>query len=163
MTLNLSSNHIGPKGAKYLANALKKNNVISSSSHSIISTTYFLQTLTILNLSSNPIGDQGAQHLANALQQNKVIFSHCYSIITRYLFHVETCYTSSRFQCNRSKRSKISRQCSTTEHSKILIFFWYQSLYLLYIDTHYTALCKQSNRRRRCKTVCQYSTKKQSN
>ncbi len=76
---------IGDKGAQYLAEALRQNEVISPFSFSHSTVHYVTQTLTTMDLRFNQIGSQGAEHLANALEQNKVTF---------YLFLIFSFYHS---------------------------------------------------------------------
>jgi len=74
--LNLENNQIGNEGARYLADALKINNVriVFHLILLIIISFIFIQTLTELNISCNHIDDEGAKHLADALITNNVIF-----------------------------------------------------------------------------------------
>ncbi|NXA50672.1 NLRC3 protein, partial [Nothocercus julius] len=78
---SLRSNSIGPKGAKALADALKKNQVLLSLNlqHNVIKEegTMFLaealstnHRLTTLHLQKNSIGTHGARKIAEALKQN---------------------------------------------------------------------------------------------
>ncbi|NXA41590.1 NLRC3 protein, partial [Eudromia elegans] len=78
---SLRSNSIGPKGAKALADALKKNQVLLSLNlqHNVIKeegATFLAEALltnhrlTTLHLQKNSIGTHGARKIAEALKQN---------------------------------------------------------------------------------------------
>jgi Ran GTPase-activating protein (RanGAP) involved in mRNA processing and transport len=82
-TLSLDNNSIGDEGAKYLADALRENDVISLRHFLIILITHcFIQVLTTLDLRTNDIDTPGAQYLANALIENKVKFLSRFLIVS---------------------------------------------------------------------------------
>ena len=74
--LDLGYNHIGDKGARYIADVLRKNKVTSILYFLICSYIYFdnfTQTLTFLDLTLRRITDTEATYLADGLRENSVI------------------------------------------------------------------------------------------
>ncbi len=79
--MDLKYVNIANKRAQYLANVLKQNKV-RSTTISLASSLYLMQTVIILHLERNSIDAQGIQHLANAFSENtvKLIFGFILSV-----------------------------------------------------------------------------------
>lgn len=97
MQLSLFNNQIGNKGARYLGEALEKNNVREKSILSFLSYLYYLKKgLKYLGLANNQIGPEGAQYLGEGLQNNKVRKKNkqnLFIIFIFIIFYAVTCYT----------------------------------------------------------------------
>ena len=73
LKLNLEVNCIEASGAKYIADALEKNQVNNTTINIFFLHLFFsYQTLISLNLTRCSIGPVGTKYLANALMKNHV-------------------------------------------------------------------------------------------
>lgn len=94
-TLHLLNTHLGNKGAKVLAHALKHNT-----------------SLTYLALENNQIGNEGAETLANALQHNTSLTGLCLlnNQIEFNLFEIIQDLINTRAEISEFREANIGKQ-----------------------------------------------------